>query len=524
MNRPKANKGRERRKKIGRNDPCPCGSGKKFKHCHGEPAHGPSLNHDRLEDDSAKEASVERPETQDFDARDFARGVKRSAKDFRRMLYKTLDTANIETTKLFDDAHRADIQAILHHLSFGYESVNAIGLHRSASKPQHLEQSFFLFHEALNLVLVALRTIRGGSIIASDGILRQALELACVGYQIAADASGRSISEFLQGKLHAPKAISIAKKIYEPIGRLYGNLSASAVHASVEHLRHSISSDADTGRGPRIHVGAAFDPGHDQRFKLGLIRIERVSVAVLALIEAGFFNFLEAPRLWKKTPAGLERSHDQDLENRLRKLDTDQDAIDNPYTIVYPWVDPQDQVEVRELLGTIKGPGIEDVERLRSLSQAHPESFVIHYLLGAALQGVSHFVGAASEFEQAWKLRPDGYDVWMRLETIYRESGEPGLLEDFYKRSIERDSEDYIAHHNLGMLYARTGQHERAFECFQRAHSLKPERYQPIFNGAKALVRLGRYDQALDCYRHAAEREPNNPDPWHSAGDVTGLN
>jgi uncharacterized protein YecA (UPF0149 family) len=24
--------------KIGRNEPCPCGSGKKFKKCHGEPA------------------------------------------------------------------------------------------------------------------------------------------------------------------------------------------------------------------------------------------------------------------------------------------------------------------------------------------------------------------------------------------------------------------------------------------------------------------------------------------------------
>ncbi|WP_425511374.1 SEC-C metal-binding domain-containing protein [Pararobbsia alpina] len=22
--------------KVGRNDPCPCGSGKKFKHCHGK--------------------------------------------------------------------------------------------------------------------------------------------------------------------------------------------------------------------------------------------------------------------------------------------------------------------------------------------------------------------------------------------------------------------------------------------------------------------------------------------------------
>ncbi|MCF8332291.1 MAG: SEC-C domain-containing protein, partial [Bacteroidales bacterium] len=24
-------------KKVGRNDPCPCGSGKKYKHCHGRP-------------------------------------------------------------------------------------------------------------------------------------------------------------------------------------------------------------------------------------------------------------------------------------------------------------------------------------------------------------------------------------------------------------------------------------------------------------------------------------------------------
>jgi preprotein translocase subunit SecA len=25
-------------KKVGRNDPCPCGSGKKYKHCHGKNA------------------------------------------------------------------------------------------------------------------------------------------------------------------------------------------------------------------------------------------------------------------------------------------------------------------------------------------------------------------------------------------------------------------------------------------------------------------------------------------------------
>ncbi|MGC4007286.1 MAG: SEC-C metal-binding domain-containing protein [Pirellulales bacterium] len=27
--------------KVGRNDPCPCGSGKKFKHCHGKPGMAP---------------------------------------------------------------------------------------------------------------------------------------------------------------------------------------------------------------------------------------------------------------------------------------------------------------------------------------------------------------------------------------------------------------------------------------------------------------------------------------------------
>jgi preprotein translocase subunit SecA len=29
-------------KKVGRNDPCPCGSGKKYKHCHGQVQQGAS--------------------------------------------------------------------------------------------------------------------------------------------------------------------------------------------------------------------------------------------------------------------------------------------------------------------------------------------------------------------------------------------------------------------------------------------------------------------------------------------------
>src|SRR5260221_2080242 len=115
-----------------------------------------------------------------FDARDYERGAKRVAKDFRRVLRHLIDLGQVETTEVFDDAFRGDVNAIIRHLSHGYEAANAVGFHRSSNKPVHVEQAFFLFHEALNLAFVALRTIRGGSVLASDGVLRQALELVSV--------------------------------------------------------------------------------------------------------------------------------------------------------------------------------------------------------------------------------------------------------------------------------------------------------------------------------------------------------
>jgi len=454
----------------------------------------------------------------DLDLRDYSRGVKRLAKDFRRVLHLSLEASNIETTKLFDDRFRADIQAVLRELSYGYESVNAIGLHRSVSKPQHLEQAFFLFHEALNLVLVAVRTARGGSVVASDGVLRQALELACVAYQIASDSSVKILSQFLSGKLHAPSAIGPAKKIYAPIGKLYGVLSSSSVHASTEHIRNSLASDVRRGAEGRINIGASFAPSQAWRFKLGLIRIERVAVAIAALIEAAFADYVEERRFWKKTTSGLEWSSEPYIEKRLREADIEQKAIEQPHPMVYPWAESTDREEVRRLLGTTEGDELANVERLNALTRKYPESFVIRYLVGAALFDRGDLARAAAEFELAWNLRRDAYDVWSRLEVIYRSNSDPQVLEDFYRRSLKRDSNDYVTVHNLGMLLAGTSRLEEALECFQRAHELQPERYMAVYNAANTLLRLGRLHDAIDCYHHAAERDPSIPDPWHSAG------
>lgn len=456
--------------------------------------------------------------TPGVDTRDYGRGAKRVAKDFRRVLRTVIDTADIETTALFDDTFRADVNAIIRHLSHGYEAVNAIGFHRSSNKPPHIEQAFFLFHEALNLTFVALRTIRGGSVLASDGALRQALELVSVAYRIASDGSGETLKMFLQGDLQAPKAISIAKKIYPPIGRLYGTLSNSSVHASLQHIHHSISRSVRPGEPGRIRIGASFDPRDGSKFKLGLIRIERVVVAVVAVIEAGLFDYLEKPRLWKKEASHLEWVSDPEIEGRLNQAERDQHAIEQPYLVVYSWADPEDRAEVERLFGRTDGEALRDVTRLRELAATHEASFVIRYMLGAALQDAGDVANAASEFERALALRREGYDVWSRLEAIYASGRDPRPLENFYLRSLERNPEDYTAVHNLGMLYSRLKQDQKALECFTRAHELKPDRFMARYNAANSLLRLGRYEQAIDAYRHAAEREPDNPDPWHSAG------
>lgn len=453
-----------------------------------------------------------------FDARDYGRGAKRVAKDFRRVLRKAIDIGQIDTTELFDDTFRAAVNAIIRHLSHGYEAVNAIGFHRSSDKSAHAEQAFFLFHEALNLTFVALRTIRGGSVLASDGVLRQALELVSVAYQMMSDSSGETLKRFLHAELHGPKAISVAKKIYQPIGRLYGTLSNSSVHASLEHVHHSISLSVRSGEPGRIRIGASFDPGDPSKFKLGLIRIERAVVAVVAVIEAGLIDYVEEPRLWRKTASELEWVGDPEIERRLTQAERDQKAIEEPYPVVYSWADPEDLAEVKRLLGATEGEAIRDVRRLRELARTYPQSFVVRYLLGAALQDAGDLVSAASEFEGAWTLRHDGYDVWSRLESIYTSWDDSRPLESFYRRSLERDRKNYEAVHNLGILYSRLGRDQDALECFRRAHELKPERFMAAYNGANALLRLGRYPQAIDSYRHAAEREPDNPAPWHSAG------
>ncbi len=456
-----------------------------------------------------------------IDPRDYTRGVKRTAKDFRRALRRALTVDVAGTAEAFDEMFRTDIPAVLSHLAMGYEAVNAIGLHRSDAKPPQLEQAYFLLHEALNLVVVALRNLKGGSILASDGVLRQAFESAAVGFALARDATGDLLRKFVGDRWrHADltMSINVAKALYDTdwVGRLYGFLTNSAAHPSLTHVSHSVSSNG--GEGNRIKVTAWFDPKEGSRYKLGIIRIEKTAIFVSATAEAALLPLIERPRFWADTPGGPRWSKNPMVEQRLATAEDERRRIEEPFPTVYEWAEPKDREEVQRLLGATEGELLRDVQRLQQLVTTAPDSFVARYLLAAAVEQKGDFEAAIREFEAAWRLRPNGYDVWSRLEALYRGLGDRARREAFYLRSIECDPEHYEAVHNLGMLYFSEERFEEALTRFQKAHEIHPTRYWAIHNGARTLVMLGRYKAAIACYQHAIERDPETPEPWHNIG------
>ena len=56
------------------------------------------------------------------------------------MLRRMVDTGEVETTEDFDEAFRCDINAVIDHLSRGYEAVNAVGCGSSSSAAREAER------------------------------------------------------------------------------------------------------------------------------------------------------------------------------------------------------------------------------------------------------------------------------------------------------------------------------------------------------------------------------------------------
>jgi tetratricopeptide (TPR) repeat protein len=76
-------------------------------------------------------------------------------------------------------------------------------------------------------------------------------------------------------------------------------------------------------------------------------------------------------------------------------------------------------------------------------------------------------------------------------------------------RGIQLDPKRAESHYNLGIVYRKLGQYDKAVQAYLEATHLKPDMYDAHYNLANLLMELRRYAQAAHHYKLALEIKPD---------------
>ncbi|GGF66868.1 hypothetical protein GCM10011332_21230 [Terasakiella brassicae] len=248
--------------KIGRNDPCPCGSGKKHKHCHGKSEQKPPVH---------KFAGAF-PDYQN----------KRVYAFTKDMVFNQLDRDCRKIEKSFDSFTKKDITAASELFGLSatiiakqvFKSLDDQSLHHTCAR---------LIFTASQTFLASVDNARRGFRRQHCSLARDFVELLSVVLHLVSQPS--ALEQFYSGKLKSPKAISTAKKFLPPFGEMYGLLSNHFVH---------------------VGVGAAdFDPLIEYTIddeSLGFIvpNIKIMAWLMYVVAELVFYDEIPQPRYWKQ--------------------------------------------------------------------------------------------------------------------------------------------------------------------------------------------------------------------------------
>lgn len=259
-------------KKLGRNEPCPCGSGKKFKYCHGSTT---------LTDKSEK---IEVAGLYFDEKRKRFFTIKKSATV--NQLRREIPKINESFDRFFSkdiykiSSEKSRIAQILFSLSY----VNL-------DNPEYLSSAqqvcLPILLNAYDSILAALEVLRNGHRLQPGILIRSTLEsLTTVLYlfQLPED-----IPRFRIGQLDSTKTINKAKEIIPLLGPLWGFFSEQFAHLGEPHRNMN----------PLLPFV--------ERDRTTLLNLEfiRVSVALLYITtELIFLNFVGNPRYWKRIGKG----------------------------------------------------------------------------------------------------------------------------------------------------------------------------------------------------------------------------
>jgi hypothetical protein len=202
-------------RKPGRNDPCPCGSGKKYKHCClGKRPSVPNKISSIVLDQERKQVAIV--------------GSNFLINQFKR------DGPRIEAS--FDKYCMADLEALSELLSQTAGIVFA-GLGKVTTQNDDLRfQCAQLMINAINEFGAAVQTLRSGYLLAPGILARNTVEtIAVVAHLILTPSD---LPKFQSGNFSSPKALSAAKKLIPVFGQWYGFLSEQFSH--IGRLHHTM--------------------------------------------------------------------------------------------------------------------------------------------------------------------------------------------------------------------------------------------------------------------------------------------
>jgi tetratricopeptide (TPR) repeat protein len=457
-----------------------------------------------------------------FDARDFVRGVKRTKRDFERLLRRLFREGFEESARLFDEEFDDTLGDLSRRLAEAYELLSLVGLRRDQQAiPPPVKTAFHLLHEALNLLIVALQVLRGGSELGALSVARQALELAAVA--VAITVTPQRWEEFSTGRLNATKCIGPVAKSMPIVGRIYGCLSEHYVHPSALSVGRSLTAPWSPEGTSRIVVGSIYDPYRRDRFAVALLRVGQVAFAVHALSELAILPFVERPSFWRQGKAAdgtpfADWALTVSRLDEFRRLEDQLAPSEDPLAEISPHISAERRAELEALIQRHRLGSISDVDELRAALRQEPASHLLRYLLAVALQEDGDLDEAHELYSQILSERGSAYDIALRLARIHSRRGEREQAVSRYEEHLRQQPDDFGSWNNLGLLLDGLGEYARAIEAFRAAQSARPNYYKACYNEGNTHLHTGNLDAAIEKYEEATRYDLHEPDPWHSRG------
>jgi len=258
----------KRKTKTRRNDPCPCGSGKKYKKCHGAP-----------------ESPTPDPRVPEKAVAGFMDHEKGAFVWMTRdMVLNQLRREGPKIAESFDNAFDAQLREISEEfaktfalLSFGYK--NCVGKKDERLRCVCAE----LLVNAAYTLMGALELLRHGFRLQPGILIRSEIETICVALSLFSKPG--LLKEYEKGELDSTKMVGPAKKVLPFLGHLYGHFSEEFAHLGRLHRM--------------LHSWDVFSPD-DQA---GVVNLRFIKLGLNLLMisaELVFPNFTTIHRYWKE--------------------------------------------------------------------------------------------------------------------------------------------------------------------------------------------------------------------------------